>query len=260
MHSRSLLRFLVPGVVLAVVAGCDPKLGLEEEGTGGGVDTPDPVVTQNALTAGSIVSMHNAILQGGLSVADAFSGAGPVPRSFPATCMAITSLGTSPASYSVDLDGCSNAQGTAFSGLGTFEVADGQSDGFTFYPDFTTEDVIRARNETEAGRNHDISQGTLVFTFERNGSDEITGMTIGSTLRHLSQGETITVSYPDVSVTGSPASFNDQPDLGSQANVTWNGVGVFEVNFAGNGTATYTISGVLYSVALASGEVTIAGS
>jgi hypothetical protein len=259
MQARSIRRALVPTLLFVAFApGCDPKLtGLEETGGGGTTETPEATVTVEATVIGSIVSFHNVIMAAGLSLAGDFDGSGSTLRSIGTACMTIASLETAPASYSLDLAGCSDDHGTAYTGTGSFEVGSTQTDGYTFFPDFAVEDMIRARNESDTGRNHDLHQGSMTFTFERNPSDDVTGVVVGNWIRHTVQGEVVTFAYSDVTFTGMLGSFNTHPDAGSTIDIAWNGIGSLQLTFNSNSTANYTIQGVLYQVNLTTAVVTI---
>ncbi|MBZ0267450.1 hypothetical protein K8I85_04795 [bacterium] len=261
---RSLLLCLL--VLVPLVSGCDPKLIGTDTGTGGsggtgGTGGTPATVTPEALIVGNMISFHTDLIGASLALSADFDSASTSTRSLDTACATVTPL-SSGGVYEILFDGCSDAHGTQYRGGGELWVINNQ-DGFTYLPLFD-EDLLRATNETDDNYNYTTlspatTAGSLEFTFERE-SGVVTAVQVGKFLRHGVRGDTVTLSYADVHYTGGVGSHPARPDAGSVVRVVWDGVGLFDVEFQGNGTATYTMQGGNYEVELSNGDVSVSGT
>jgi hypothetical protein len=249
---------------LAFAMGCDPKLmGLESLGGTGtgttGSGTP-ATLTPEALIIGNIVAFHTDLFHEALSVSAAFDSASVPLRSIESGCASLAQLPGGPGiRYRLLFDGCVDGHGTTYRGGGDLMVVNNQ-DGYTFLPLFEA-DLLRAINETDDNYNHTVlspatTAGSFEFAFERDQQGVVTRVHVNQFLRHGVRGDTVTISYSDVAYTGAIGSHPLTPDTGSVARVVWDGVGLFDVEYAG-GAATYSMQGGRYSVNLSTGVVTV---
>jgi hypothetical protein len=252
---------LVTASAAVLVGGCDPKFpnGVEDnthDDLGGDGGSGAGSVTAEAVVTGAIVAFHTELLAGALTVAGDFDVAPAPVRSFLGTdCMSITLVDAQAPIHEFDLTGCTDANGSAYSGLGTFEPPDDATDGYILYPDYSLEGAIGAGNTSDPSLNHSVSSGTLKFTFSRGGG-VVSGVTVSNFLRHF-VGSTPNVSfaYADVTFTGGIGEMGPYPDNGGIIHVAWDGVGVFDVNFDGGPNASYRMQGQDYLVDLDTGDV-----
>lgn len=266
--SRPLLSCLL--VLVALVLGCDPKLiGTDtgSDGTGGadtGGSGAPTVVTPEALVTGNMIAFETDLISLALSVAADFDSSSAPFRSFDTACATVTSLSPpDPSLYQVAFDGCVDANGTAYRGGGVLRRVNGQ-DGFTYLPLFDA-DLLRATNETNDNYNFTTlspasTAGSLVFTFQRDGSNNVTGVEVSNFLRNGVRGDTVTLSFTGVTYSGALGSHGAHPDAGSTVRIVWDGVGLFDVEFQANGMATYTMQGGTYEVDLDTGDVQVSGA
>jgi hypothetical protein len=243
----------LPCLVALALAGCDPKLTGVPDDDGGPIDDPDPTVTAEARAIGNILALHAEILRAGTSVAAAFDAAAAVQTRamLPTGCWALTEASATPAEWHLRLNGCTDSRGTAYTGGGQFEEESGV-DGYGFFPWYDV-DLLRAVNTEDDNYNHDVHSGSLGLAFTR-ASGAVTSVHVDRFLRHNVRSEIVTFTY-DATFTGASNSMPEYPDASSTARVVWDSVGIIDVDF-GTGAATYAMQGVLYSVALATGEVT----
>jgi hypothetical protein len=221
-------------------------------------------VTPEALVVGNMISFHTDLISTALARAADFDSASVALRSFDTGCATVTALSPpDPSLYKVVFDGCVDSHGTAYRGGGVLRVVNDQ-DGFTYLPLFDAE-LLRATNETDDNYNYTTlspasTAGSLEFTFQRNGSGAVTGVTVGKFLRNGVRGDTVTLSYADVTYSGAIGAFPARPDVGSVVRIVWDGVGLFDVEFQSSGMATYTMQGGNYEVTLSTGDVQVSGT
>ncbi|GJM43371.1 MAG: hypothetical protein DHS20C21_02130 [Gemmatimonadota bacterium] len=258
MNSRT--TRLAMTIVLAASAfalGCDPKLTGTEGDGGTGTPTQVTVVTPEALIVGNIVAFHTDLFAAALSVSADYDSSSAL-RAFETDCVSLEPVVTARAStarYELLFDGCVDSHGTTYRGGGQLLVVNDQ-DGYTFLPLFDT-NLIRATNESNDDYNHDLTAGSFEFAFQRDGSDNIVGIRVDKFLRHGVRGDVVTFSYGDVTYSGGIGEHGEYPDNGSVARVVWDGVGLFDVNYSGGPTASYSFGGGSYSVNLSTGDVSI---
>lgn len=257
LHARPLLT--LPSLLLLaglIVTGCDPKL----TGDPGGNPDPNPVVTSEALAVGNVLALHVDLLRAGIVVAANFDSASAPSAHIlrgvvTDACWSLTEADSAQPVWALRLDSCVDGHGTTYRGGGEYAPVD-SLDGFAFFPWFDV-DLIRATNSANDNYNHDVSSGSLEFTFER-GTSGVDGVQIDKFLRHTVRGTIVTFTYQGVHYTGALGSIPEFPDADSVVRVVWDGVGIFDVNFRAGGDATYSMQGGEYSVDLATGNVTIA--
>lgn len=246
----------LPFLAVLALAGCDPKLNGPGPGDDDGPDdVPDLTVTPEAQAIGNVIALHAEILRAGVSIAAEFDAAAvaALPRGImPAGCWALTEASAAPPQWDFRLDGCIDGHGTEYRGGGQFEE-EAATGGYAFYPWYDI-DLIRATNSENDNYNHDVHSGTLGFAILRS-SGTVTGVGIDRYLRHNVRAEIVTFTY-DATYSGPFGSLPEYPDAGSTVRVVWDSVGVIDVAFAGGATATWPMLGVLYQVALDTGNVT----
>ncbi|HMB69427.1 MAG TPA: hypothetical protein VKU85_08945 [bacterium] len=244
-----------------VTGGCDPKFpnGVEDNvsdiGDGGGSNVA--TLSKNAVATGAIVAFHTELLAGALAVAgDHDVPPAPGIRSFLGTdCMTISVVDALAPIHAFDLNACTDANGTEYGGVGTFEPPIDATDGFLLYPDYSETGAIGAANSGDPDLNHTLSSGTLVMTFSRNGG-VVSGVTVSNLLRHFVRSTpNVSFSYSGVTFTGGIGEMGPYPDNGGVIHVAWDGVGVFDINFDGGPHASYRMEGQDYVVNLDTGEV-----
>ncbi|MFN8179351.1 MAG: hypothetical protein U0167_15580 [bacterium] len=259
MRAHPLVPIALSLLAVGALASCDPKkLDGTPTDTGGTTNNPPQTVTPEAIAIGNMLALHTEVLRAGLSVAAQFdtASAAPAPRGIlQSGCFTLSESDSTTPVWGMRLDGCTDAHGTTYRGGGEFAPVD-TVDGFAFFP-WGEPDIIRASNDTDSDYAHEVSSGTLDFTFTRS-AGHVNGVTIDKNLRHTVQNETVTISYDSVHYTGALGSLPDYPDAGSVVGVGWNGVGIFDVTFGAGGHATYTMQGTNFAVDLATGNVTIA--
>lgn len=265
-RSRALLIAL-PALVAAVLAGgCDPKFpnGVEDNthdaGGGGGSGTPQSVSPEAVIT-GAVVAFHTELLAGALSVAGDHDtgGAAPATRSFlSAGCLTITLVDAQAPVHAFDLDGCTDGNGTSYFGGGEFTPPIDATDGFLLVPDFSLERTIVSTNDTNSDLHQTVTAGSLKLAFSRNGTTA-TGLTVSNFLRHfIRDTPDVTFGYDGVTYTGGIGEMGPYPDAGGLIHVAWDGVAVFDVEFAGGPNASFRLQGQNYTVNLDTAEVKIA--
>ncbi|MCA9753115.1 MAG: hypothetical protein KC591_13050 [Gemmatimonadetes bacterium] len=263
MNSRTISKhFAAAAVLAAALTGCDPKLTGTDDNTGNPGDNPTPTVSAEALVVGQMIALHQELMQQALSVANVYEGSGaPAPRAFfGSDCVTLAEIDSGTPSWSLAMSSCTNQQGTTHDGGGQFEPTSGQ-DAYTFYPWVDPSTMIRAQNASDDNYNHTIepiTPGFLEFHFQRNGTNEVTGMLIDGYLRHVVRGDVVNLSYPEtLSFDGAVGSFGTRPVVNSTGRVTWDGIGIFDFTFTSAGTAQYTMQGNQYQVDLTTGDVSI---
>jgi hypothetical protein len=263
MERARLLPLVLATVGTAVLAGgCDPKFlnGVADnthDPLPGGGGSGSPTITTEAIITGAIVSFHAELMAGALTVAgDHDTGPSPFRSFLTAGCMNIAVVDAQVPIHSFDLAGCTDANGTVYSGLGELSPAADSSDAYSLIPDTSFDGTISAANTADPDLTTTVSSGSLKFAFARNGGT-VSGITVSNFLRHFI-GATPNVSFSyDVTFTGGIGEVGPYPDNGGVAHVAWDGVGVYDVEFNGGPNATYRMQGQDYEVNLDTGAVQI---
>ncbi len=264
-NSARLALVAVLAAASLVMGGCDPKLIAADDGAGAGTGGNDEVqltVSEEASATGAVIALHMDILRSGLSLAAEFDSvsASPLPRSiFTTECITLTELDPVEPSWDLSLTGCVDGRGTTYRGGGMFE-SEAAIDGYTFWPYSDAADMILAENTGNTSLNHTYEQGTFWYTFNRGAGGVVIGVEVANYLRHGLLTEVATFSYDGVEYTGGVGATGEWPNAAGIVHVSWDSVGLFDIEFSGGSTASFTIQGIDYVVNMTTGDVNLAAN
>jgi hypothetical protein len=255
-------------VFLAAVllAACDPKaIGSHGDGGGdeGGDDTENPPeVSTQAIAAGQVIALHMDLISMALASAGQFDAPSSIaPRSiFPTSCITATTIDASFPYIDLSLDSCVDAHGTQYRGKALLAPPVDETDGFLLAPYFDAANKIIATNETDPTYNHTVESGTLLFTFTRGGTGDVSNVEVSNFIRHSIFTTIASFTYMDVRYTGALGSLPQWPGAGGSIQASWEDVGVFTVELNGSSQASFTLNGVAYNLDLSTGQVTLTSS
>ena len=174
--------------------------------------------------------------------------------------MTLTTIDPSFPYIDLSLAGCIDAHGTEYRGKALLAPPIDETDGFVLAPYLDAADVIIATNETNTIYSHTVESGSLLFTFTRGGSGDVSNVEVSKFLRHQIFGTIASFTYLDVRYTGALESLPAWPGAGGEIQAAWDDVGLFTVLFNGSGQASFTLMGVNYSLDLSTGAVSFASS
>jgi hypothetical protein len=259
---RAFPRVLFPLAALLlgafIASGCDPKLtGNDDDGNPDPDPTP-PAVADEALALAALLGLHMDMIKSSLAISAQFDTTiAPSARSvFMTDCTEVTVVDAGPPYYGLSIAGCVDHRGTEIGGFVSLGDYNGV-DGFQFYPDGDAATFIRGINGDDLRFNHTFDSGDLYFTFERDGSDLVDGVVITRFLRHNVAGDILTISYVSVAWAGGHDSHAAWPAADAVIRISWDGVGVFDVDFSGTSSASFTLGGLPYTVDLDDGSVAL---
>lgn len=254
-------------VLAGSLAGCDPKFpnGVSDNtngGVGGGGDEGPLNVAVEAQAAGAIVAFQAELITAALTVSASYDSGGAGVRSFLDTgCTSIAVADTAGPVYSLAIDGCTDGNGSTYSGAARIRPFLDGTDGYFLIPDSALETAIAVRNVANDALDHTYSSGSLQIGFERDTGNTVVGVTVSNFLRHfIGDVPDVGFTWIDVYYGGGIGQHAQYPDQGGIVRVSWDTVGIFDLVFQGGASATFRLNNLDYRVNLDTGAVTFVAS